>query len=47
MLWRLKELFDGGGELIRAEAELAMNRLKRGLLAAVLLDRLRGGDAFE
>lgn len=37
MLWRLKELFDGGGELIRAEAELAMNRLKRGLLAAVLL----------
>lgn len=37
MLWRLKELLDGGGELIRAEAELAMNRLKRGLLAAVLL----------
>jgi hypothetical protein len=37
MWWRLKELFDGGGELIRAEAELAMNRLKRGLLAAVLL----------
>lgn len=37
MLWRLKELLDGGGELIRAEAELAMNRLKRGMLTAVLL----------
>lgn len=37
MLWRIKELFDGGGELIRAEAELAANRLKRGLLAAILL----------
>ncbi len=37
MLWRIKELLDAGGELIRAEAELAMNRLKRGLLTAVLL----------
>ncbi len=37
MWWRLKELIDGGGELIRAEAELALNRLKQGFLAAVLL----------
>ncbi len=36
LLWRAKELLEGGGELLRAEAELAGMRLQRMLVSMVV-----------
>lgn len=37
LLWRVKELLEGGGELLRAEAELASKRFTRALAGTVVL----------
>lgn len=36
MMWRVRELLEGGGELLRAEAEIAAERLRKSMLDALL-----------
>lgn len=37
LLWRMKEFLEGGGELLRAEAELASKRFRRVLVGSALV----------
>jgi len=37
LFWRAKELFEGGGELLKAEAELAGARLRRALVGSFVV----------
>tara|TARA_R110000782_G_scaffold53205_7_gene113431 strand:- start:9975 stop:10817 length:843 start_codon:yes stop_codon:yes gene_type:complete len=37
MLWRFRDLFDGGQDLLRAEAQLAVRKVRRSLMAALVL----------
>src|SRR5690606_20490347 len=37
IFWRVKELLEGGGELLRAEAELASKRFRRVLVGSALV----------
>lgn len=37
MLWRIRELMDGAGDLLRAEIDLAAQRMRQGVAAGILL----------
>lgn len=42
MLWRFRDLFDGGQDLLRAEAQLAVRKMRRSLAAVLLLAAASG-----
>ena len=37
MIWRIRELLDGGADLVRAEIDLAAQRMRQGVAAGILL----------